>query len=129
TSRRAAIHLLRERRRSARIRCWRRARAARRPWRAREQAVPPDQLTLGPWTFLLVGLLLAFAGRVLVVLQLNLLGALLGALAASGVLAAALAGGLAPPPNIPVEALQVGALLVGAILGWVLAGLLRRVAL
>jgi hypothetical protein len=90
--------------------------------------VPPDQVTLSPWVFLLVGLLLAFAGRALVVLQINLLGALLGALAASALLAAALAAGVVPPPDVPLEALNVGALLVGAILGWVLAGMLRRVA-
>lgn len=90
--------------------------------------MPPEQFTLSPWVFLLVGLLLAFAGRALVVLQISLLGALLGALAASAVLAAALAQGLAPPPSVPLEALNLGALLVGAVLGWVLAGMLRRVA-
>ncbi|HZS00492.1 MAG TPA: hypothetical protein VFE37_17385 [Chloroflexota bacterium] len=90
--------------------------------------MPPDQLTLSPWVFLVVGLLLAFAGRALVVLQINLLGALLGALAASAILAAVLAAGATPPPSVPLEALNLGALLLGAIVGWVLAGLLRRVA-
>ena len=90
--------------------------------------MPSEQLTLSPWVFLVVGLLLAVAGRALVVLQISLLGALLGALAASAVLAAALAAGLTPPPGVPLEALNIGALIVGAILGWLLAGLLRRVA-
>jgi hypothetical protein len=91
--------------------------------------MPPEQLTLSPWVFLIVGLLLAFAGRALVVLQISLLGALLGALAASALLAAALAGGVTPPPDLPLDALNLIALLVGALVGWMLAGLLRRVAL
>jgi len=90
--------------------------------------VLPEQLTLSPWVFLLVGLLLAFAGRALVVLQISVLGALLGALAASAILAAVLGAGVTPPPEVPLEALNIGALIVGAILGWALAGLLRRVA-
>src|SRR5581483_10194901 len=87
------------------------------PSRASEPTVPPDQLTLSPWVFLVVGLLLAFAGRALVVLQINLLGALLGALAASAILAAVLAAGATPPPSVPLEALNLGALLLGAIVG------------
>jgi len=90
--------------------------------------VPAVELTLNVWVFLLVGLLLAFAGRVLVVFQIALLGALLGAVAAGALLDAALAGGLALPPDWSLDLVRLAALLVGALVGWVLAGLLRRVA-
>jgi hypothetical protein len=90
--------------------------------------VPAVELTLNVWVFLLVGLLLAFAGRVLVIFQIALLGALLGAVAAGALLDAALAGGLALPPDWPLGLVHLGALLIGAVVGWVLAGLLRRVA-
>ena len=86
------------------------------------------ELRLGPGVFLLVGLLLAFFGRALVIFQLGLLGALLGAVAASALLTGALAAGLTPPPELSLELLRLGALLVGALVGWALAGLLRRVA-
>lgn len=85
-------------------------------------------VTLYAWLYLLVGLLLAFFGRGLVILQLGLLGALLGALGASGLVALLLGLGLSLPPEAPAAWVQLGALLVGAVLGWVLAGLLRRVA-
>jgi hypothetical protein len=90
--------------------------------------VPLSDLGLGPWVFLLLGLALAFFGRALVVVNIAVLGALLGAVDAVGLLSALLAGGLAPPGGLAVEVLQLIALLLGAIVGWVLAGLVRRVA-
>jgi hypothetical protein len=86
------------------------------------------ELSLNAWIFLLVGLLLAFFGRALIILQINLLGALLGALGGSSLLALLLNGGLTVPPEVPLYWLQVGAMLIGALVGWVLASMLRRVA-
>ncbi len=86
------------------------------------------QFGIGPWVLLVVGLLLAFFGRALIVLQIGLLGALLGAAGASALLAALLNGGMAPPGGLPVALLQLIALVLGAIVGWVLAGLVRRIA-
>jgi hypothetical protein len=90
--------------------------------------VPAGEIWLSPWLFLLIGLLLAFFGRALVVLQIALLGALLGAAAGSGLLLALLAGGMPPPGGLSVAVLQLIAMVLGAIVGWVLAGLARRVA-
>ena len=87
------------------------------------------ELRLGPGVFLLVGLLLAFFGRALVVFQLALLGALFGAAVASGLLMVALAAGWTPPPDLPLDVVRIVALVVGALGGWWLAGLLRRAAL
>jgi hypothetical protein len=88
----------------------------------------PSDPMVNAWIFLLVGLALAFAGRALIILQIGIAGALLGALGASALLTAALAQGVALPPEVPVTWAQVGALLIGAAIGWVLAGMLRRVA-
>ncbi len=84
--------------------------------------------TVNAWIYLAVGLLLAFFGRGLVILQLGLLGALFGALGGSALLGLLVAQGLSLPPDVPLAWVQVGALLVGALVGWVLAGLVRRVA-
>jgi hypothetical protein len=81
---------------------------------------PP--VPLSPWIALLLGLLLAFFGRGVVVLQVRLFGALLGALAALSVVASL--GG----PAQPDELLRLAALGLGAVIGWVLADALRRVA-
>jgi hypothetical protein len=82
-----------------------------------------------PWLLLLVGLLLAFAGRALVTFQFALLGALLGAAAASALVTTALLNGWIPPAGWPLEWLRIGALVLGALVGFALAGLLRRLAL
>jgi hypothetical protein len=79
---------------------------------------PP--VPLSPWIALLLGLLLAFFGRGVVVLQVRLFGALLGALAALTVVAS-LSG-----PERPAELLRLAALGLGAVIGWVLADALRR---
>jgi hypothetical protein len=86
------------------------------------------ELSLSPWLFLLLGLVLAFFGRALVVVNIAVLGALLGAVAGSALLSALLAAGMAPPGGLALEVLQIIALVLGAIVGWVLAGLVRRVA-
>src|SRR3954454_15029019 len=86
------------------------------------------ELSFSPWLFLLLGLALAFFGRALVVLNIALLGALLGAAAGSALLSALLAAGMAPPGGLAVEVLQLIALVLGALVGWVLAGLVRRAA-
>ena len=83
---------------------------------------------IGPWVLLLVGLLLAFFGRALVVLQIALLGALLGAAGGLGLLTALINAGLPPPGGLSMEVLQLIAIVLGALVGWVLAGLVRRVA-
>jgi len=82
-----------------------------------EQAV-----LLSPWIVLLLGLALAFFGRALVLLQFGLFGALLGALAALALLDS-LAG-----PGGASDLFRLVALLVGAVIGWAFAGVLRRVA-
>jgi hypothetical protein len=84
---------------------------------------------LSPWLVLVIGLLLAFAGRALVLFQFGLLGALVGAAAASTLLTGVLISGWVPPPDWPLEWLRIGAMIVGALVGWALAGLARRLAL
>jgi hypothetical protein len=84
---------------------------------------------LSPWLVLVIGLLLAFAGRALVLFQFALLGALVGAAAASTLLTGVLISGWVPPPDWPLEWLRIGAMIVGALVGWALAGLARRLAL
>ena len=86
------------------------------------------ELSLSPWLFLLLGIVLAFFGRALVVLNIALFGALLGAAAGSALLSALLAAGMAPPGGLAVGVLQIIAIVLGALVGWVLAGLVRRVA-
>jgi len=87
------------------------------------------ELGIGPWVLLVVGLLLAFFGRALVVLQIALLGALLGAAGAVALLTALVSGGMPPPAGLPMAVLQLIAIVLGAIIGWVLAGLVRRIAM
>src|SRR5919202_1462676 len=76
-------------------------------------------LSIGPWVLLLVGLLLAFFGRALVVLQIALLGALLGAAGGLGLLTALINAGLPPPGGLSMEVLQLIAIVLGALVGWV----------
>ncbi|HLI26911.1 MAG TPA: hypothetical protein VKZ60_07570 [Chloroflexota bacterium] len=77
---------------------------------------------VSPWIALALGLALAFGGRALVLLQIRLFGALLGALAALAV-ATSLAG-----PGPSDDLLRLAALGLGALIGWGLADALRRVA-
>jgi hypothetical protein len=95
---------------------------------AREERLPATELELGPWLLLLAGVLLAFFGRTLVVLQLAVLGALIGAMLAVGLVDQSLGSAPDSPFASAPTLWRLGALVVGAVVGWLLAGLVRRVA-
>jgi hypothetical protein len=85
-----------------------------------------ESFDLGPWIALLLGLALAFFGRALVLLQLGLLGALLGLLGANGLYTLLVAPSLGASLGSSAELVRLLALLGGAVVGWGLASLLRR---